>query len=115
MVLSDSAILIIIMSFLLRSWLVFSDSHYTDLVRSLTGFLHKISGLPLMGGLITPPKVQKPWESKTSASAMPKKLWCTLCLDGVIVRAWQLSMSCSSCTRWHKIRPSMLLPLQLIT
>lgn len=79
------------------------------------GLIHKISGLLLLGGLITPPKVKKPLASRTRASSMPKKVWRILCLDGVIVRTWQLNGSCSSYTRWHIIRPSMLLPLHLIT
>lgn len=113
MVLSDSIFLIFIMRYLLRSWLVSSDSHCTDLVWSLKGFLHTIFGLLLQGGLVTPPKVQRPPTSRTLASTMPKKVWHILCLDGVIVQVCQLRGSYSSYTLWHIISPSMLLPLQL--
>lgn len=101
MVLFDSSFLIIIASFRWRSWWVFSDSHCTNRVRSLMGFLHKISGLLLLGKLITPPRVQKHSASRTRASAMLKKVWRILCLDGVRAWEWQLSGNCSSCTRWH--------------
>lgn len=74
MILSDSTFLIMIMSYLLRSWLLFSDSHCTDLVRSLKGLLHKIFGLLLQGGLITPPKVQRPQEFRTLFLVIPKKV-----------------------------------------